>query len=253
MPDKLILLIVAIVPALWLLRYYYKQDKAKPEPKKLVTKVFLWGFVLVIPAVILEKIMSQLLEPFTGGVLILSIFARAFIVAGLIEEWLKRYAVKKVAYTNPYFDEVMDGIVYAVVASLGFATIENIFYVMEGGLSTAIARAFTALPLHAITAGIMGYYIGKAKFAETKFAEHKFFAIGLQKAVIIHGVYDFTVFTGARFSTYIFIALPFILIFGFLYLRKLIKLAIMEDREMGRHEFNTIYNQKNESFTNNIY
>ncbi len=250
MLEKALLLIVAIVPALWLLSYYYKQDNAKPEPKHLIIKVFLWGVALVIPAVILEFLVSLILRPFTGGLLMLWIAVKSFIVAGLIEEWLKRYTVKKTAYYSPYFDEVMDGIVYAVVASLGFATIENIFYVMEGGFTIAIARAFTALPLHAITAGIMGYYIGRAKFADTPLKEAELFRKGLFKAVVIHGIYDFTVFSGANISSYIFTALPFILIFGFLYLHKLIKSAILEDKEMGRHELTLMID--NDNFTQNL-
>ena len=234
--EKIILLIVAIVPALWLLRYYYKQDKAKPEPKGLITKVFLWGCLLVIPAIFLEIIVGKFFKPFTTDSIIYQIIIKSFIIAGLVEEWLKRLVVKKTVYKNQHFDEVMDGIIYTIVASLGFATVENIFYVMNGGFSIAIARAFTSLPLHAITAGIMGYFIGKAKFAENHTIETKYFRIGLLIAVLIHGIYDFMVFSGARISTYIFIALPFILIFGFLYLRKLIKLALQEDKEMGRHD-----------------
>jgi RsiW-degrading membrane proteinase PrsW (M82 family) len=236
MLEKLLLVIITIAPALWLLRYYYRQDNAKPEPKHLIIQVFLWGCFLVIPAIILELLMTTVFSVTTGNFLVFQIAVKSFLVAGLVEEWLKRYTVKKVAYGTNYFDEVMDGIVYAVVASLGFATIENFFYVFEGGFTTGVIRAFTALPLHAITAGIMGYYIGLAKFADTSLREVQLFRKGLFKAVIIHGFYDFIVYSGDLISSIFFIALPFIIIFGFLYLRKLIKMAVWEDKMMGRHD-----------------
>jgi len=232
---KIILLFVAVLPPLFILRYYYKQDKAKPEPIGLIIKVFAWGCFLVLPAIILELAADKLLNPLLWDCYIIYIAAKSFIIAGLIEEWLKRIAVKKSVYNNPHFDEVMDGIVYAVVVSLGFATIENIFYVLDGGLSIGIIRAITALPLHAVSAGIMGYYIGKAKFSETFQIEKQLFRKGLTYAVIIHGSYDFIVFYGAEINVYVFILLPFVLIYGFLKLKKLIKLALEEDEIMGRH------------------
>lgn len=231
---KILLLLVAVLPPLFFLRYYYKQDKAKPEPIGLIIKVFAWGCFLVLPAIILELAADYLINPLLWDYYVIYLAAKSFIIAGLIEEWLKRVAVKKVAYNNPHFDEVMDGIVYAVVVSLGFATIENIFYVLDGGLSVGIIRAITALPLHAVAAGIMGYFIGKAKFAETPEIESRLFRKGLLYAIVIHGIYDFIVFYGAEINVYVFLLLPFVLIYGFLKLKKLIKLALEEDEIMGR-------------------
>ena len=59
------------------------------------------------------------------------------------------------------FDELMDGIVYGAVASLGFATLENIMYCIDGGLSVVAIRALTAVPAHASFGAIMGYYFRK--------------------------------------------------------------------------------------------
>lgn len=232
---KIILLLVAVLPPFLILRYYYNQDKAKPEPVGLIVKVFAWGCFLVLPAIILELIAEKFFYSISFDYFIFYLALKSFIIAGLIEEWLKRLAVKKVAYNNPHFDEVMDGIVYAIVVSLGFATIENIFYVLEGGFIVGIIRAITALPLHAVSAGIMGYYIGKAKFAETVEIEKQFFRRGLIYAVVIHGIYDFIVFYGSEINVFAFLLLPFVLIFGFKRLKKLIKLAVEEDEMMGRH------------------
>ena len=81
---------------------------------------------------------------------------------------LKLWVVRKYIYPSDYFDEVMDGIVYMVGASLGFACFENILYVLENGLKVAIVRSFTVVPLHAFALGLMGFYLSKAKFATSK-------------------------------------------------------------------------------------
>ena len=86
-------------------------------------------------------------------------------MAGLVEEYLKLTVVRLTAYRAPAFDEVMDGVVYTVVAGMGFACLENVLYVMGGSLATALVRAFTAVPLHAVASGLMGYSLGRARFA----------------------------------------------------------------------------------------
>jgi RsiW-degrading membrane proteinase PrsW (M82 family) len=73
-----------------------------------------------------------------------------------------------VLYNNKNFNEPFDGIVYAVIVSMGFATIENIIYVFQYGFATGILRLFTAVPAHAAFGILMGYFLGKAKFTHGK-------------------------------------------------------------------------------------
>jgi RsiW-degrading membrane proteinase PrsW (M82 family) len=117
----------------------------------------------------------------------------------------------------------MDGIVYTIVASLGFACLENIMYVSEGGMTIALIRSVTAVPLHAFCSGIMGYYIGKAKFSKTN--SKKYILEGLFYAVCIHGFYNFVLFIGGIYS---FIIIP-ILIISYKKLKLYIDDAIKED------------------------
>ena len=72
------------------------------------------------------------------------------------------------AYRKKEFDEPFDGIVYAVMVGMGFATVENISYVSQYGLMTGIMRLFMAVPAHASFAIIMGYFMGKARFSAKK-------------------------------------------------------------------------------------
>ena len=228
------LLLLAIAPALILVRYFYKLDLKKPEPKGLVTKIFFLGVIFTIPASILEMFVDELFKLLVQSK-ILTAFLQAFIMAALIEEIIKLFIVKKFAYNTVHFDEEVDGIVYAIVASLGFACMENLIYVIDGGYTIAFARAFSAVPLHALSSGIMGYYIGKAKFAPDKKKENALILKGLWFAILIHGSYNFLIFASPELGIVITLGIVPLLIVTFIKLREKIKLAIAADSDAGRH------------------
>jgi RsiW-degrading membrane proteinase PrsW (M82 family) len=186
-----LLLLLALAPCLFLLWYFYHRDKYEPEPKKNIIKIFLLGAVMVIPAGLLEMGIGAGIDAVTVG--IANAFIMSFFVIAPIEELLKYFAVKQWIYRSLEFDEVMDGIVYTVAASLGFATIENILYVFQHGIQVAIARAFLAIPGHAFFGALMGYYIGRAKFNKEK--EGTLLFKGVLLAVLMHGLYDFLLLT----------------------------------------------------------
>jgi hypothetical protein len=125
---------LAVIPTLFLVRYYYRQDRARPEPKGLVVKVFLFGVLSALVAIPLELLVGQLQRAFDPGSIGYALF-KAFVVAGLIEEYLKLSVVRLTAYRARAFDEVMDGVVYTVVAGLGFACLENVLYVLGGSVA----------------------------------------------------------------------------------------------------------------------
>jgi RsiW-degrading membrane proteinase PrsW (M82 family) len=118
-------------------------------------------------------------------------FFKAFLIVAVIEEFSKYIIVRYFAQPNKEFNEPFDGIMYAVMVSMGFAATENIMYVFEGGYQVAILRAFTAVPAHATFAVLMGYFMGKAKFAKNR---SKYNLLGLFLAVLFHGAYDFFLF-----------------------------------------------------------
>jgi len=184
------LLLLAILPPLLIAFYVYKQDKYDKEPKDLLIKSFLFGCFSVIPAIILELLAEDLS--------VFGLFIAVFIGIALIEEGVKYFFLKKYLYPKEEFNEPMDGIVYAVMISLGFATVENIGYVFtsdEGqGLGVAVMRMFTAIPLHAVCGIILGYFVGLAKFSEnSKPLLYK----GLFLAILVHALYDYFIFLGA--------------------------------------------------------
>jgi RsiW-degrading membrane proteinase PrsW (M82 family) len=91
-------------------------------------------------------------------------------------------------YPNKNFNEPFDGIVYSLTVSLGFAGLENILYVLDGGVETAVLRMFTAVPAHASFGVLMGYFLGKAKF-EHKKGHYAIYALAV--ATLFHGAYDY--------------------------------------------------------------
>jgi RsiW-degrading membrane proteinase PrsW (M82 family) len=218
----LILLLIALAPCLFLLWYFYHRDKYEPEPKKMIIKVFLLGAAMVIPAGIIEIIIMSGLEIIMSGVLYF--FIISFFVIAPCEELFKYVVVKYSVYKSIEFDEVMDGIVYTVSASLGFATIENIIYVLQQGIGTGIARAFLAVPGHAFFGAVMGYYIGLAKFTNGK--EKQLLTRGIMFAILLHGLYDFLILAHTALAVF---AILLIVILGFI-VRRNVKKAEIQSR-----------------------
>ncbi|SFD25188.1 PrsW family intramembrane metalloprotease [Algibacter pectinivorans] len=185
------LLLVAIAPVFIIILYIYLKDKYEKEPRQLLLYNFLLGAVVSIIITSILYYVFDIVLPLTNKTSILEQFIKAFFVVGLIEEFSKYIIIRYFAQPNKAFNEPFDGIVYAVMVSMGFAATENIFYVANGGFTTALARAFTAVPAHATFGIIMGYFMGKAKFSNNKVALN---LMGLYSAILFHGAYDFFLF-----------------------------------------------------------
>ena len=186
---------MALAPAFAIALYIYWKDTHEKEPVGVLVMCFIFGVLICFPAGFWNSGVFEIfgfdLDQEDNGMLIS--FFMAFFVVGLGEETLKYLVVVLYAFRKPCFNEPFDGIVYAVMVSLGFAAFENIFYVMEGGLSVAVLRMFTAVPMHAAFAVIMGYYIGLSKYYKGTARTEKSLK-GLVYAVLLHGLYDFVLF-----------------------------------------------------------
>lgn len=219
----LLLFILAVAPGLFLLWYFYHRDQYEREPKKLIFKVFSFGGLSIIPAIILELTLEAAVNRLTGGVL--NIFMVCFLVVAPVEEIVKFFVVRNWAYNRPEFNEIMDGIVYSVAASLGFATLENILYVLQHGLGVGIARALLAVPGHAFYGAVMGYFFGRAKLSCRR--EKRLLAWGLILAILFHGLYDFILLT----KTYLAVmVIPLLILLG-LIIRQQLKRAEVQSQQ----------------------
>jgi len=185
---------LAIIPGIILIIQVYKQDRIEKEPLGLIIKLLFFGALTIIPAVIFETIGEGIISSVFSEGSIVTAAIDCFFVVGLAEEGCKYLALKWGTWRNRNFNFRFDGIVYSVCVSMGFAILENILYVMDGGFETAIMRALTAVPGHCIFAIFMGHYYGEAKVCEArgnKKGMDRFQRLALWVPLLLHGFYDF--------------------------------------------------------------
>lgn len=185
------LLLTAIAPVCIVIIYIYVKDKYEKEPKRLLLLSFISGAIVSILITTILYSGFEVLLPLKNNFSVQEQFIKAFFVVGFTEEFSKYVIVRYVSQPRKAFNEPFDGIIYAVMVSMGFAATENVMYVIQGGYEVAILRAFTAVPAHATFAILMGYFMGKAKFSNNKVLLN---FTGLLLAIIFHGTYDFFLF-----------------------------------------------------------
>jgi RsiW-degrading membrane proteinase PrsW (M82 family) len=184
--DLWLLFLVGLAPGLFWLWYFYSRDKYEPEPLALVVKMFLLGVVAAALAYLVE---NQIIG-YLPGLLFVAL------AVPVIEEVLKFSMVALFVYRDQEFDEPMDGIVYATATALGFATLENLIYIMDlptlsSLFVTGSLRAILSVPAHALFAVIWGYSLGIAKFMPDGSRKGPVIAGGLLLAIGVHAVFNF--------------------------------------------------------------
>ena len=190
MATVLILILVSFAPGLFLVWFFVRLDETRPEPVRLIVGTFMLGCLATLPALILNEILGgKLWEAwFTEEPQFLPLFALMMFVVGPVEELCKFGAVRLWAYRSPYFDEPLDGLVYAAAASLGFASLENLFYVIEYGPEVMLARAPLSTMGHLIDGSIWGYALGQHYASGGK--RGKLLAGSLVLAAAAHGAFN---------------------------------------------------------------
>ncbi len=187
----------AVLPALFLLWYLCSRD-LNPEPPGVVVRTFLLGALVALPilptAQALEALGARAMGMWPEALV------KGFLGAAIPEELFKFLVLRLWVWRQPDFDEPMDGIVYGAAASLGFAAFENVLYVggHDGGLALAALRAATAVPGHALTGVVMGYFVGRARFAPG--GRGVLCALGVASAMLLHGAYDTALFTRSNWA-----------------------------------------------------
>lgn len=208
---------LALIPVVILLIGLILVDHFDREPKKLLFKLFIYGFLVALPIILIEKLLQQF-NFFTG---IIAIFFEAFIVAGLTEEFFKRKVVLKIAFAHVAFNEKLDGIIYCAFASLGFAAIENILYIAfqpETANGIALMRGLLSVPAHMLFAITMGYFLAMAKFADTSALKKAYMRKSLIHPIILHGLYNFILMINISF---LFVFIPYVIILWIINVKKI--------------------------------
>jgi len=178
-------------PPILILFYFIKSDKF-PEPLQCILWVFLSGCFLCIPAGYLNSTFIPSIEH--------------SYLAGLTEESLKFIAFLLLISKKIQFNERMDAIVYGVTISIGFATYENYSYVYQLGFNepyvVALMRTISAIPMHAMSGVIMGYYLGHHYFTKNNNVLIKALFI----PIFFHGLYNFSTDFGGLWYLILFFA-----------------------------------------------
>ena len=182
------LLLVTILPSILIVLFFVKSDRFK-EPTKQIVKVFFLGILITIPAYFLNTYLSEIWYATNASEGLIS----SFLTAAPVEEGLKLSVLYFFVYKMKDFNEPIDGIVYGVTVSLGFATLENIYYVYlladyfeTTSMALAILRSFSAIPAHAIFGVFMGYFF--MKYAFIKKGDNLIFAFVIP--FVLHGCYN---------------------------------------------------------------
>lgn len=183
---------LAIAPGIAISLFILYRDSYNREPRLNMIMSFVWGMLTVIPAFFIEGYFIF----FTTDTM-LGFALQAFLVVALTEELCKFAALRVYAYRQRSFDEPLDGIVYSVMVAMGFATVENLMYVLSyarvgQGYQVAFVRMFLSVPAHATFGVLMGYFVGRARFNPAR--RNLLFAKGLAWAVFFHGTYDVLLF-----------------------------------------------------------
>lgn len=158
-------LILAIVPALVWLGFFEQQDRAEPEPKRLIARTFAFGALAAGAAAV--PFAGELIEPLLAEFpSIIAGFVITLLTIALLQELLKVAVVRYLVLGTPEFDRHPDGIVYGLASGLGFATVLTVAYILQSGGVIPLAGAIRAVDnalVHGVLGAVTGYYIGRVK------------------------------------------------------------------------------------------
>ncbi len=161
--GRAVSLVMAVVPGLLWLAYFYLQDRDEPEPKHYVLGVFLLGAFVAAPV---ARFLGWHAAP--RGDLTPEGILLAVVPCGLAQELAKYLVVRYSVYLSEEFDEPLDGIIYMTAAGIGFATAENYSYLrgLSGNvfLAAGVMNVVVTTLAHGSIAGVLGYALGQARF-----------------------------------------------------------------------------------------
>ncbi len=219
---------MGITPGVIWLLYFLRKDRQNPEPKGKIFQVFLWGMLATVPAVVIEIFFNcilgyscsigtgfSLFQNIIFANMLVSTLVAVFFITATVEEFAKYCVVRSEVLNHKDFDEPIDAMIYSITVALGFASAENVLFVFMSppntAVITAVMRFFSAIFLHALAGGFMGYFIGKVKEWEMKQNQmmpgirktrraFKYKCAGITTAILLHGSYNFLIITNTRTS-----------------------------------------------------
>ncbi len=184
--------LLAFAPGMFWLWFFVRKDVYRPEPRRMLAITFLLGMVSTIPAAIINALFlddAVLLDTAS----LASLASGMLFVVGPTEETCKFLAVWAYAYRSRYFDEPSDGLVYSVAASLGFASLENVLYILTFSPAVMLLRAPLSTAAHVVFGSFWGYALGQ-QVQESEVRRWKT-PVGIAAGAVVHGLFNVAVFT----------------------------------------------------------
>ncbi|MDO8659882.1 MAG: PrsW family glutamic-type intramembrane protease [Candidatus Parcubacteria bacterium] len=177
-----------ILPSLFWLWFWLKEENKKPEPKMILSMVFITGIFSVILVLPIQKFILAHIDSANGKL----------ILWAATEEILKFLAVFVVIYKTKYDHKPIDWPIYLVTTALGFAALENTLFLIKPlatgentlGFLTGELRFLGSTLLHAVTSGLLGLFIGFSLHKKL-FSREFYFIVGLSLAIALHSIFNF--------------------------------------------------------------
>jgi RsiW-degrading membrane proteinase PrsW (M82 family) len=178
-------------PLIAVLVYLYLRYKFSQWSFSLLFKSFLWGMISILLVLVVQVLASYLeLDKLHN---IRRVLFYSLVIMAFFAELGKYIILRGFIYPKEVFKTPVDGIIFSVMISMGFATMNNILYFINiPDLSVNIPNALTAGPANAIFGVLMGFFIGLGKLRKMRFIDSM---TGLAAAVFFHGLYDFCLLT----------------------------------------------------------
>ena len=204
-----ILVMAAVVPAVFLMVKVYNSDHLEKESQELLGSLVKAGILSSLLALVEERILSYILDSSVARTSPYYNIILYFGIVAISEESSKFIFLVRNTWNNREFNCQYDGVVYAVFVSLGFALWENISYTLTYGLSTALIRAVTAIPGHACFGVFMGVFYGIAKkydYAHKRSMSIFYRSLSMVIPMLLHGAYDYIATMESQTGTWYYLA-----------------------------------------------
>lgn len=209
---KIELILLAIAPILVYILWAYLKDEYEKEPIMILSKFFMLGAITSILGIVVEETLIKInvFDNFSH------ILYMAFIVAAFTEEGLKAMVLIPTLLQEKHFNEKLDGVIYSIFLSLGFAAVENIIYIffedIRSVLEVGLIRGVISIPAHIMFGITMGYYISKYKFTNKSTRKKEYLIMAILSPILLHGVFNFILMIPYRWSIIVFVAYIVILL-----------------------------------------
>jgi RsiW-degrading membrane proteinase PrsW (M82 family) len=226
------ILALGFAPGVFWLWIIYQRDRYLPSPVALVVRTFLFGVAVAVPISFVEMVLTGfgLIDPFQPDLPRIVVAYVAFVVAGFTEELGKFLVVRRSLYPSPYFSEPMDGLIFGSAVALGFASLENVSYMVEYGWAVILVRGPLSTLGHVLFSAPWAYALGRQKQAHVSRGLHPFTWAGLIAAMALHGLFDFFLFSEGAQRAWAILAFLAALAWFFFLLRRAERVSAVQHK-----------------------